>query len=319
MHNDDQRYYYVRNLLGDVTAIVNESGATVATYAYDPWGKCTILSDSSDINVATQNPIRYRGYYYDNETALYYLQSRYYDPETGRFISPDSTEYLEPSNFNGLNLYAYCGNNPVMCVDPSGHMPEWLGNMLKGVAIIAGTALVVTALTFTGGTAAAFLIAAGKAALVGLEIAAVAGATSGLIRTGRSLVKNISEGNSFSETVSNAGKSFLEGFGDGFLSGAEYYLSTALISVGVYPFLGLCNNGAGIIKPTYMAGYQNPNVLGITFYASRTGSRFRLDLDPEHSIHYHKGKTKAERAIHKGSWIGGILAGICAGFNGEVY
>ena len=203
--------------------------------------------------------------------------------------------------------------------DPGGNMPEWLGNILLGVAIIAGTALVVTALTFTGGTAGAFLLAAGKTALVGLKIAVAAGATAGIIRTGRSLVKNISEGNSFSETISNAGKSFLVGFGDGFLSGAEYYLSTALLSFGAYPFLGLYNKGYGLIKPTYMIGYQNPAVYGITIFASRKGGKFRVDLDPAHSIHYHYGKTKSERKIHKGSWIGGIFVGVYSGFSGEVY
>ena len=220
---------------------------------------------------------------------------------------------------NGLNLYMYCKDNPVNYSDGSGHMPEWLGNVLKGVAIIAGTALVVTALTFTGGTAAAFFIAIGKAALVGLEIAAVAGATSGVIRTGRSLAKNISEGNSFSEIMSNAGKSFLAGFGDGFFAGSQYYMSTALLSFYAYGSLESFNNGSGFIMPTYMIGYQNPNVLGVTIFSSRTGSRFRIDLDPAHSFHYHYGNTKAERSKHKGSWIGGIFVGIYTGFNGEIY
>ena len=66
------------------------------------------------------NPFRYRSYYYDTETELYYLQTRYYDPELGRFISQDSIEYADPETINGLNLYAYCGNNPVMNVDPTG-------------------------------------------------------------------------------------------------------------------------------------------------------------------------------------------------------
>ena len=67
------------------------------------------------------NPIRYRGYYYDEETGLYYLQSRYYDPEVGRFINADDVDYIEPETLMGCNLYAYCGNNPVMYVDPTGN------------------------------------------------------------------------------------------------------------------------------------------------------------------------------------------------------
>ena len=71
--------------------------------------------------VANLNPIRYRSYYYDTETGLYYLPARYYDPVACRFISRDDYSYLDPETVNGLNLFAYCGNNPVMCYDPSGH------------------------------------------------------------------------------------------------------------------------------------------------------------------------------------------------------
>ena len=312
-------YYYVTNAFGDVVAIVNASGAEVVTYTYDAWGNILSAGGTMASTLGAHNPFRYRSYVYDQETGLYYLQSRYYNPAICRFISADSISYLGADGTPvSYNLFAYCNNNPVMYSDPIGHMPEWIGDILLGAAIIAGAALVITALTFTGGTASAFLLSAGKAALVGLEISA-AGATSGIIRAGRSLAKNISEGNSFSKTISNVGKSFLAGFGDGFLSGAEYYSSTALISISTYPLLGLYNNGAGLIKPTYMIGYQNPNVIGITFYASRTGGRFRLDLDPAHSIHYHYGKTKAKRLLHRGCWIGGLFVGIYAGFYGEVY
>ena len=71
--------------------------------------------------MANNNPIRYRGYYYDKETNLYYLNSRYYNPEWRRFISPDNPDYLDPETPNGLNLYAYCYNDPVNYADPSGH------------------------------------------------------------------------------------------------------------------------------------------------------------------------------------------------------
>ena len=87
-------------------------------YGYDAYGNCKIFKDTD--NIATYNPYRYRGYYYDEETGLYYLQARYYDPRTGRFLNADSVEYADPETLNGLNLYAYCGNNPVMNVDPTG-------------------------------------------------------------------------------------------------------------------------------------------------------------------------------------------------------
>ena len=106
-----QQYYYRKNLQGDIVAICDHCGNLLGEYEYDAWGK--ILSQGGS-ELLTINPFRYRGYYYDEETGLYYLNSRYYDPETGRFISPDSLKYLEPETCNGLNLYAYCGNNPVV-------------------------------------------------------------------------------------------------------------------------------------------------------------------------------------------------------------
>ena len=104
-------YYYHRNLLGDVVGIYNTSGTKVGGYSYDAWGNCTITLDTNGI--ATRNPIRYRGYYYDEDTQLYYLNSRYYSPLWRRFISPDDTAFLDPDTVNGLNLYSYANNNPV--------------------------------------------------------------------------------------------------------------------------------------------------------------------------------------------------------------
>ena len=72
------------------------------------------------MELAVNNPFRYRGYYYDNETGLYYLNSRYYDPEIGRFINADELSYLNENNINGMNLFSYCRNNPVIYFDPSG-------------------------------------------------------------------------------------------------------------------------------------------------------------------------------------------------------
>ena len=78
------------------------------------------------------NPIRYRGYYWDSDIKMYYLMTRYYDPKTGRFINANTINYLKLNSINGLNLYAYCGNNPIMYVDPSGHnWLEALWNFLK--------------------------------------------------------------------------------------------------------------------------------------------------------------------------------------------
>lgn len=124
-------YYYHRNLQGDVIAIYDASGNVKAEYTYDAWGNCTV-TNSTLYDLAYNNPIRYRGYYYDRETGLYYLNARYYNPEWRRFISPDSTEYIDSENPNGLNLYAYCYNDPVNYADPSGH---WAISLLAGLVI----------------------------------------------------------------------------------------------------------------------------------------------------------------------------------------
>ncbi len=106
-------YYFQRNLFGDVVAIYDTNGTKVVEYAYDAWGNCTIKGTTTNYVVAHANPIRYRGYYYDADTNLYYINARYYSPEWRRFISPDDTAYLNPKNVNGLNLYCYGNNNPI--------------------------------------------------------------------------------------------------------------------------------------------------------------------------------------------------------------
>ena len=99
-----QNHFYVRNLHGDVVAIYSENGVKQAEYAYDAYGNCKI-TNKTNANLANYNPIRYRGYYYDRETGLYYLNARYYNPEWRRFISHDLSAYLDPESVTGLNLY----------------------------------------------------------------------------------------------------------------------------------------------------------------------------------------------------------------------
>ena len=119
---ESEQYFYITNLVGDVIAIVDSNGETLVKYEYDPWGKCTIVSDTSENNLGTLNPFRYRGYYYDEETGFYYLQSRYYDCNTCKFINADDPSILlaAPFNVQCVHIYDYCENNPIMFVDYSG-------------------------------------------------------------------------------------------------------------------------------------------------------------------------------------------------------
>jgi len=113
-------YYYATNLQGDVTAILNNAGTAVVSYTYDAWGNILDTAGTMKDTLGTLNPLRYRGYVYDVETNLYYLQSRYYNPAWGRFISADA--YISTGQgVLGHNMFAYCLNNPVIYADPTGN------------------------------------------------------------------------------------------------------------------------------------------------------------------------------------------------------
>ena len=195
----------------------------MAGYAYDAWGNYTITSDTTKYDVATANPIRYRGYYYDANTNLYYLNARYYSPELRRFISPDDTAYLDPETPNGLNLYVYCNNDPVNYADPSGHMPKWLSTTLKiigGVTIIAGC---VVGSIFTGGTL--------SVALAGAAIGAAAGGIGAGISTA------VSGGD-----IHDFSNSFLMGTAVGAISGAVAASPLRVgAQIGINAVLGAAN------------------------------------------------------------------------------
>ncbi len=192
-NHQDNIYLYRKNVQGDVTHIYkqeeNKTLTLVAQYVYDAWGNCKILYSAN--NIAEFNPFRYRSYYFDTETNLYYLQTRYYDPALGRFISADSIEYLDPETLGGLNLYAYCGNNPVMGIDPEGTW-DWnkfwqgLGRIVTGVM-----AVVVGALVLASGVAGiAMMIVAGVTVLAGVLTALNGSADIQQAATGENFIRD---------------------------------------------------------------------------------------------------------------------------------
>ena len=129
---NDEPFYFQKNLQGDIIAVVNTTAEVVARYSYDAWGVCTVTQDTSECGIASINPFRYRGYFYDEEIGLYYLQSRYYDPETGRFVNGDNVDQLINTNtVDEINLFAYCKNNIINCADNTG---KWLIQLVCGVA-----------------------------------------------------------------------------------------------------------------------------------------------------------------------------------------
>ncbi len=130
-------YFYLTNIQGDIIGIYDSNGNVVVEYTYDSWGKLISITGSLADTIGIKNPLRYRGYYYDTETSLYYLQSRYYDPEIGRFINMDAYFVAGNDYIQGTNMYAYCYNNPVMYVDPTGYITTE-GVIYMSIGIVAG-------------------------------------------------------------------------------------------------------------------------------------------------------------------------------------
>ena len=174
---DGEIYFYITNLQGDVMQIVSESGSVYGWYEYDAWGKLLTLdgSSSSIAEALSLNPLRYRGYIYDSETEFYYLQSRYYDPAVGRFINADDIAYLGAGGLTSYNLFAYCGNNPVMGYDPYGTF-DFLG-FAKGVGrIVTGIAAVAAGVAVCVAGAPVAMIAVAAVTITAGVLTAVNGA-----------------------------------------------------------------------------------------------------------------------------------------------
>ena len=124
-------YLYIKNSMGDIVGIAESAGNLITSYTYDAWGKVTSVT-GSNTSIGELNPFRYRGYYYDSDIQLYYLQSRYYDPEIGRFINYDDVNYIGIlGTVRSYNAFAYCRNNPIKYEDSSGYWLETAVDVLS--------------------------------------------------------------------------------------------------------------------------------------------------------------------------------------------
>ena len=140
-------FYYVKDSLGNIRVILDKSGNIMVEYNYDAWGNFVAEKvrkaciGSVTVDLAELNAFTYRGYYYDKESGLYYLINRYYDPVTGRFISPDDVGYLDFESFFGTNRYAYCLDDPVNYIDPEGKfaITSFVISLVVGIVIGFGT------------------------------------------------------------------------------------------------------------------------------------------------------------------------------------
>ncbi|NCB94635.1 MAG: RHS repeat-associated core domain-containing protein, partial [Clostridia bacterium] len=200
------------NLQGDIIGIIDNQSNTVSGYQYDSWGK--LLKITGNQELGKLNPFRYRGYYYDNETELYYLNSRYYDPEVGRFVSADDLAVLDGANDHIIenNLFAYCLNNPVNMSDDDGNWPKWATNLVKVGIGAAAIGIGVAATVATGGAAAPALIASLKIATT----SAIVGAVS---EAGTSAVKHRISTGSWKGVGKKILRGAVNGAADGFMWG----------------------------------------------------------------------------------------------------
>ena len=201
------KYRFVKNAQGDIIQIRDQSDAVVANYTYDAWGALLSVTDengaaiTASAHIALRNPIRYRGYLYDSETGFYLTGTRYYDPEIGRFISPDTTDVITatPMALTDKNLYAYCDNNPVVRADHSG---EFWNYVIGGVvgAVVGGVSAAIS-----GGDWKAIALGAGVGAVGGLLAASGVPAgfqivAGGLLSGGNNLAtQTLVEGKSLQE------------------------------------------------------------------------------------------------------------------------
>ena len=299
-------YYYDRNIRGDVIGIYDENGVRIVKYSYDAWGNCTIDSSTTNISLARANPIRYRGYYYDEDTGLYYLNSRYYCPAWRRFISPDDTEYLDPEAVNGLNLYAYCNNDPVNYVDPSGHSAFLIAMSALAVAGLITTGIgvaidnnLITAIGLTA-VAAPALISGGLAFSLLTPVGIGIGATTIVAGAGTALFASAEYQEAFTDNnwMLNAGMS-------------EDVYNTLMLTTASIAALGTAASSVAysfnINTITEIGKIRGSDFKGIKFTQIKNGKKVYRSLEFHHG-HSHKG-NKLHWQLNKWSPAGNSLRG----------
>ena len=266
-------YYYETNLQGDIVAIYDEEGNRVVSFAYNAWGVFRQWVNNTTVCTVAflrASLFRYRGYIYDTDTGLYYLQTRYYDPTVGRFISPDSVEYLGANgDIQSYNLYAYCLNNPVNRFDSNGNLslPNWAKIAIGAAAIAVGG----IATAATGGVAAPVLVASLKIAAIGAAIGAVSGA-------GISAVSHrVSTG-----SWEGAGKAAVTGAIDGACDGFMWGGITAGVTFTTVAAKGIKIQEIGKLTPSNKSG---DGYFGVKYQAPKANGRYTTRSIELHSPH----------------------------------
>ena len=172
-------YYYLYNAQGDVIALYDDAGNIVTEYNYDSWGKVLSVTGSAANTIGALNPLRYRGYFYDNDLGFYLLETRYYDPETGRFINADGV--LDTRDASTTNIYSYCANDPINNVDEDGTLTRVAVGAIAG-GIVGGIVGGIKAYSKHGKNWKKIAAGVGKGALIGAVTGAF-GAKAGRVAT----------------------------------------------------------------------------------------------------------------------------------------
>ena len=243
-NKDIKTYFYLIDIIGNIVGLVDENGNIVVEYDYSSYGKVEVKKDT--VGISKKDHIRYKGYIYDEETKLYYLISRYYDPEIGRFISPDSVEYIEPSSISGLNLYVYCGNDPINMYDPSGNFAISIG-LLLAIGEIVGAAI------GAGASVAGQYLANGCSwenfSWGQLALDTVLGGVSGML--------SMSPLGLGAMVAANAGLGFVGAVGGHLINGSDFSKGSTWLDIGLSTGLGALVGligGAGALNAGYLNG-----------------------------------------------------------------
>ncbi len=275
MKYQNEMYFYRKNLFGDILGILDSHGTELVKYEYNSWGKLLNLTDYSSNGLGRRNPFRFKGYYYDEELGMYYLNSRYYDPETGRFVNADDFEMIDGSNHHILenNLFAYCFNNPANMIDDTGYWPKWAANLVKvGIGALA-IGIGVAATVATGGAAAPVLVASLKIAATSAVIGAAVGAGTSAINY------RILTG-----SWNGSGKIVLSGAVNGAASGFMWGGISAGATFTTVASKGVKVQRIGKLKPTNKSGNGYRGVQ----YKNQRGSLKSFELHSPHNSGPHQ-------------------------------
>ena len=329
-YKDIGEYHYLKNIQGDIIGILDSNNRLIVKYEYEGYGKhkTYVLNGNEYVDINTQvsysedglnnkliakiNPFRYRSYYYDTESELYYLITRYYDPNTGRFISIDSIEYLDKDNLNGLNLYVYCLNNPIMLTDSTGSS-AWtdfwngIGGKIVGTILVVAAAAALT--YFTSGIGAGVASALGNSMWGTIAGSAIGGAVSGAIIGGATSVISQGVTSGYSNIVVR------DVLMDAAISGAIGGFFGGLVAKIGYNSATLTFDDKSFFTRN-LKKYENKTSKNLLFgtngnFTIFKWGLFRIDSSLVHGFHMHLPKTKRQvlwkPLVKLVGWISGVV------------